>query len=465
MESQQSFDLLIIGSGPAGEVGAIRAAQLGLKVAVVEVREHLGGTCLNVGCIPTKVLTESARMWDKLNHAHELGFDVGTPAFSWEKIMARKLSIVDAQRKGLRFLMKKNKIEVIRGRGRLTERGRVTVTDDEGRETAFGYKNCLLATGSRVRELSCAPANGRNILTSDTILDIDHIPASLAVIGGGVVGMEFASLFGRFGSQVTVIESMDQVLPAEDSDSVRELLRALRKQHVRVESSSRVLSVSDEGSFCRVRVEGKEDRSFETVLVAIGRQPVTEHLGLRELGIRTDKHGFIEVDQHYRTSAPDIFAVGDIIATPALAHTASAEAKHAVEVISGGSPVPINYESNPSAVYTYPEIASIGLTEEALKAKEIPYKTARFPFAPLAKAKIENVPEGFVKILYDPQYHELLGVHIVGAKATELISEFVLGKILETTIDEIGLAIHPHPTLSETIMEAAHIAEGGPIHI
>ena len=465
MESQQSFDLVIIGSGPGGEVGAIRAAQLGLKVAIIEKREHLGGTCLNVGCIPTKALIESAKTWDKLSHLSELGFDAGTPTFNWEKIMGRKSSVVDAQRKGLRFLMKKNKIEVFHGTGKLVDREKISVTSPDGSEQVVRYKTCLLATGSVVRELPFAPSNGQNILTSDTILSIDRVPKSLAVVGGGVVGMEFASLFGRFGSKVTVIELMDQVLPTEDPDSVKELVRCLKKQNVKVETKSRLQSVTDLGKHCVVKVEGKEDREFEVVLMSAGRAPVTNGLGLAELGIKTDERGFVQVDQHYKTTAPNVFAIGDIISTPALAHTASAEAKHAVEVIAGHTPPVINYETNPSAIYTYPEIASIGLTEAALKEKGIDYKIAKFPFAPLAKAKIENATEGFIKILYDPQYHELLGVHIVGAKATELISEFVLGKLLETTVDEIGQAIHPHPTLSETIMEAAHVAEGGAIHL
>ena len=462
--SLKKYDLVVIGAGPAGEVGAIRAAQLGMKVALVEKNEHLGGTCLNWGCIPTKALIESAKVWTKINHLEDQGFSVGTPEYSWSKIMGRKEKIVGAQRKGLKFLMKKNKLDVYHGTASFKA---PHVLGNKGSDTdeSIEAKHILLATGSRVKELGFAPSNGKNILTSDTILSIDRVPKSLAVVGGGVVGMEFASLFGRFGSKVTVIELMPQALPFEDPECVKEVVRSFKKQNVVVETGSKLTGVKDNGQSCTVSVEGKDDRDFEVVLMSIGREPVLDNLELGRIGVSLDERGFVKVDAHYQTSVPHIFAVGDILSTPALAHTASAEAKHAVEVIAGHVPPVINYETNPSAVYTYPEVASIGLKEDILKEKGIEYGVAKFPFAPLAKAKIEDATEGFIKILYDVKYKEILGVHIVGAKATELISEFVLGKLLETTIDEIGQAIHPHPTISETIMEAAHVAEGGAIHL
>lgn len=458
------YDLVVIGAGPAGEVGAIRAAQLGMKVALIEKNEHLGGTCLNWGCIPTKALIESAKIWTKINHLEDQGFSIGTPEYSWAKILERKEKIVGAQRKGLKFLMKKNKIDVFHGTAGFAGPTVLNITSGDSNES-IESKHVLLATGSRVRELGFAPSNGRNILTSDSILSIDRVPKSLAVIGGGVVGMEFASLFGRFGSQVTVIELMPQALPFEDPECVKEVVRSFKKQSVVVETGSKLTAIKDNGDNCTVSVEGKDDRDFEVVLISVGREPVLENLDLASVGVDLDERGFVKVDAHYQTSIPNIFAVGDILSTPALAHTASAEAKHAVEIIAGHTPPIINYEANPSAVYTYPEVASIGLKEETLKEKSIDYGIAKFPFAPLAKAKIEDATEGFIKILYDPKYKEILGVHIVGAKATELISEFVLGKLLETTVDEIGQAIHPHPTISETIMEAAHVAEGGAIHL
>ena len=462
--SQKNYDIVVIGAGPGGEVGAIRAAQLGLKVALVEKNEHLGGTCLNVGCIPTKALIESSKIWSKLQKMDKLGFSIGTPKFQWEKILNRKESIVNAQRKGLLFLMKKNKIDVYHGLASFQDSQTISVSQNKGSVT-LKTTHTLLATGSRVRELKFAPSNGKNILTSDTMLFIDKVPKTLAVIGGGVVGMEFAGLFGQFGSKVTVIELGSQVLPYEDPECVKDLVRVFRKQNVKIETDTKLTGVKDTGKGCIVSVEGKEDRSFETVLMSIGREPVTDKLNLKNAKVQVDDQGFVMVDNHYKTTSPHIFAIGDIIRTPALAHTASAEAKHAVEVIAGHTPPLINYETNPSAVYTYPEIASIGLSEQQIKEKAIDYQTAKFPFAPLAKAKIEEITDGFIKIFYDSKYREILGVHIVGAKATELISEFVLGKVLETTIDEIGHAIHPHPTISETIMEAAHVAEGGAIHL
>lgn len=461
----KQYDLVVIGSGPGGEVGAIRAAQLGLKVALVEKREHLGGTCLNVGCIPTKSLLQSAKVWDKLQHAEEMGFKTGKISFDWAKIMARKDKIVDQQRKGLRFLMKKNKIDIYQGHGRLVSKTELAVSSDSGKSESLKTRHVLLATGSRVKELPFAKSDGKNILSSDTILFIDHVPKSLAVIGGGVVGTEFASLFARMGSEVTIIELAPSILPTEDGEVVKEFLRHLKKQKITVKTATKFSKLHDKGKEVEVVLEDGDSLHFAKVLLAIGREPVTGDIGLDTVGLSAEKGGFIAVDEHYRTGVDNIYAIGDIIATPALAHTASAEALHAVEVIAGHKPPLINYEANPNAVYTYPEIASIGKTEEALKASGTEYKVAKMPFAPMAKAKIEDAAFGFVKILFEPKYREILGVHIIGASATEMIAEFSLGKILETTVDEIGLTIHPHPTLSETIMEAAHAADGQPIHM
>lgn len=464
--SQVTYDLIVIGAGPGGYAGAIRGAQLGMKVALIEKREggHLGGTCLNVGCIPTKALLESAKTWDKLSHARDLGFDIGNPSFDWKRIMDRKEKIVDSQRKGLQFLMKKNKIDVFQGVGKLASKTEVEVSHSNGEKQKIAAKNILLATGSRVRELPFAKSNQKTILTSDSVLFIDQVPTSMCIIGGGIVGMEFASLFGRFGTAVTVLEAAPQVLPSLDEETAKELVKNLKKQNVSVESGAKITAVESKAEHCIVKVEGQADRKFDRVLVSVGRAPVTEDLGLEKVNISTER-GFIKTDSHYRTVVPNIFAIGDIIMTPALAHTATAEAVHAVEVIAGLNPKVIDYQTNPNAVYTYPEVASVGMTEKELKDKNIEYKVGKFPFSPIAKAKIEDATEGFVKILFDPKYHELLGVHIVGAKATEMIGEFVLGKILETTVDEIAHAIHPHPTVSEAAMEAAHACLGHAIHI
>lgn len=462
----QAFDLVVIGSGPGGYVGAIRASQLGLKVALVEKFQHLGGTCLNVGCIPTKALLESAKTWDKLSHAAEQGFEIGSPKYSWDKIMGRKDKIVDDQRKGLRFLMKKNKIEVFEGHGRIAGKGKVSVTASGGKVTNLDTRNIMIATGSRVRQLPFAKSNGKGILTSDDILFINEVPKTLAIIGGGVVGVEFASVFGRFGTQVTVIEMAPQILPFEDEESARELSRCLKKQNIALETSTKLVSVEDKGKDgVMVTTEGQPPRRFDKVLVSIGREPVTDDIGLNTVGITTDR-GQIKVDlATYKTSVDGIYAIGDVIPTAMLAHTASAEAYHCAEVIAGKKPHKVHYESNPSAVYTYPEVASIGFTEKALKEKGIEYKVGKFPFTPMAKAKIEDATDGFVKILFEPKYREILGVHIVNARATEMIAEFSLGKVLETTVDEIAHTIHPHPTLSETIMEAAHAALSASVHI
>lgn len=460
-----SYDLVVIGSGPGGEVGAIRAAQLGLKVAIVEKNEHLGGTCLNVGCIPTKALLQSAKTWSKLQTVEEFGFSIGKPSFDWSKIMTRKQKIVDQQRKGLLFLMKKNKIDVIRGHGRLISPSEVSVSSADGKQSLIKTKHVLLATGSKVRELGFAPSNGKTILTSDSVLSIDHIPESMAVIGGGVVGTEFASMFARMGSKVTIVELGDRILPSEDDEVVKEFSRHLKKQGVEVKTSTKLSKLKDHGDHVVVELEGQDDLKVSRVLMAVGRAPVTADIGLDKIGLTTDKNGFIPVDDHYKTKIANVYAIGDIIATPALAHTASAEAMHAVECIAGHKPPLINYDANPNAVYTYPEVASIGKTEQALKASKTEYKIAKFPFAPMAKAKIEDAAFGFVKILFEPKYKEILGVHIIGATATEMIAEFSLGKILETTVDEIGHTIHPHPTISEAIMEAAHAADGQPIHM
>lgn len=460
-----SFDLVVIGSGPGGEVGALKAAQLGLKVALIEKAEHLGGTCLNWGCIPTKALLHSAKVWDKLKHMDEQGFEIGTPKFHWDRILQRKEKIVDQQRKGLRFLMKKNKVEVFEGHGRLASASSVTVTSKDGKVTTLATKNVLLATGSRVKELPFAKSNGKNILNSDHILFIDHIPKTLAVVGGGVVGTEFASLFARMGSEVVIVELLPQILPTEDGECVKEVERNLKKQGISIETGTKLLGVNDDGKKVKLSCEGKEDRYFDKVLLSIGREPVTDDIGLDKVGIKTERGGFIKVDEHYRTSAKGIYAIGDIIPTPALAHTASAEAYHAVEIIAGHDAPLINYAANPNAIYCSPEIASIGLTEEKAKEQKLDYKIAKFPFAPMAKAKIEDATVGFVKIIYESKYKEILGVHIVGSTATEMISEFALGKVLETTVDEIAHTIHPHPTISETVMEAAHVATGGAIHM
>ncbi len=463
--ANKSYDLVVIGAGPGGEVGAIKAAQLGLKVALIEKRKHLGGTCLNVGCIPTKALLQSAKTWDKLQHAEKEGFSVGKVAYDWNKILGKKDKIVNQMRKGLQFLMKKNKVDVYQGVGSITGRNSVQVTDENGKKEALDTKFILLATGSKVKELPFAQSNGKNIMSSDHVLSIESVPKTLAIVGGGVVGMEFASLFGRMGSKVTVIEFLPNILPSEDEETVKEATKWYKKQNISIETSTKLTGVSDNNDHCVVSVEGKEDRKFDKVLMSVGRVPVTDGLGLEKIGIRTEKGGFLKVNEKYQTAVPNIYAIGDIIPTAALAHTASAEAGKAVAWMANQNPRPINYDANPGAIYSWPEVASIGITEQKAKAESIAYKTAKFPFSALAKANIEGATMGFIKIIFEPKYKEILGVHICGATATELIAEFALGKVLETTVDEIAETVHPHPTISETVMEAAHAALGEAIHM
>ena len=457
------YDLIVIGAGPGGEVAAIRASQLGLKTALVEKREHLGGTCLNVGCIPTKSLLESAKLFRKFQKAKAHGFEFEAMSYNWQKILERKGSIVDAQRKGLRFLMKKNKVTCFEGHATFLSKNDISVTGEKTKEK-LSAKNILIATGSEVRLPPNSKVDGKVVHSSDTIMDIDSIPEKMLVVGGGVVGLEFACLFRAFGSEVTVMELGKRPLPGEDEESVKELVRCLKKQGIKFQTETSLESLKTKGKKALVETNTKESTSYDCVLLAIGRKPNTDNLGLETIKVFKDGP-FIKTNAHYQTNLDHIFAIGDVIKTPALAHTASAEAMHAVEVIAGKNPSLIDYEANPSAIYTFPEIASIGKTEAQLKEAKIDYKIAKFPFAPLAKAKIEDETDGFIKILYGTQYKELLGVHIIGGKATELIAEFVLGKILETTIDEISHAIHPHPTISETIMEAAHLGSGPAIHL
>lgn len=452
------FDVIVIGSGPGGYIGAIKAAQNGKKVAMVERSAHLGGTCLNVGCIPTKALLQSAKSWDKLKSLAKLGIEVKGSSYNWTKTQDFKDGIVDGQRKGVQFLMKKNKITVFKGHGKLKGGDAVEVSGDKT-QTIHG-KAIMIATGSKVRELPFAPSNGKGIMTSDHILSIDAIPKSLVVVGGGVVGMEFASLFARIGTDVTVVEMAKQIFPYEDGEVVKEATKLFKKQGITMKTGSQLEGVEDKGGSCVVKIKGQDSLTVEKVLMSIGRAPVTDNLGLDNVGIALDERGFIPVDEHYRTKAPHVYAIGDVIDTPALAHTASAEAIYAADMMSGKNPPAINYDANPSAIYSWPEVASIGKTEEALKAEGIAYKSAKFPFSVIVKAKIEGGDIGFIKVLFEPKYREILGVHIVGATATEMIAEFSLGKVLETTIDEIAQTIHPHPTVSEAAAEVAHLAMG-----
>ena len=466
------YDVVVIGSGPAGYVAAIHAAQSGLKTAMIEAKEWLGGTCLNVGCIPTKAMLFSAMMYDKAKKMGTYGIKIkgGGPdavELDFPQVMKRKDEIVKGVNGGVAFLMKKNKIDVVRGFGKIKTKTSVEVKDSAGKVTVIEAKNIIIATGSRVRDLPHIKVDGKDVITSDHILFVEKVPESLAILGGGVVGSEFASCFGRFGTKVTVLEMAPQIVPTEDQETAAELTKALKKQNCEILTNTKVNSIVSKGGKVEVTIDGeKTPRVFEKALISVGRAPCTENIGLENVGLSADARGFIAVDlTTYRTSVPNIYAVGDIIPTPQLAHTASAEAMYAVDMIAGKKRTPINYLTNPGAIYTYPEIASIGHTEQALKAQGKEYSVGKFPFSAMAKAKIDDAADGFIKILTDKKYGEILGVHIVHAKATELIAEFSLGNNLEMTIDELATTIHPHPTISETILEAAHAARGHAIHM
>jgi dihydrolipoamide dehydrogenase len=459
-----SYDVIVIGSGPAGYVAAIHAAQSGLKTAIVEKNKTMGGTCLNVGCIPTKAMLHSALYFDKASKFASYGVKFpGEAVLDFGAVNRRKDDIVQKLTGGVAMLMKKNKIDVLSGHGRLAGKGTVAVTDASGKAQSYQSKNIILAMGSRVRELPHIRIDGKDILSSDHILFLDKVPESLAILGGGVVGSEFASCFGRFGSKVTIFEMAPQICPTEDFETAAELTKSLKKQNVTVRTGASVKGIVSKGGKVEVTVDGESaPLVFEKALISIGRAPVTDDCGLETVGIKPNDRGFIEVDLNtYQTKVPGIYAVGDIIPTPQLAHTGSAEGIFAVDVIAGKKRAPINYLTNPSAVYTYPEIASIGHKEQDLKAKGTDYKVGKFPFSAIGKARIDDTTEGFVKIITDKKYGEILGVHIVHAKATEMIAEFSLGNNLEMTIDELVATIHAHPTLSETVGEAAHAAAFG----
>ncbi|HEX9985881.1 MAG TPA: dihydrolipoyl dehydrogenase [Thermoanaerobaculia bacterium] len=465
--AEQQYDVVIIGSGPGGYVAGIRAGQLGLKVAVIEKDPFLGGTCLHRGCIPTKSLLENADVWQKIQKSKEFGITVGDVKIDWTVVQGRKQAVVDQNAKGIEFLFKKNKVEKIVGMGRVAKPGVVEVTVEGGEKRTLETKNIILAMGSVPRDLPHIKSDGTRIINSDHILKIDRIPESMLVIGAGAVGSEFASIFQRFGSKTTIVEVMPQLLPIEDADIAKEFTRIFKKKGINVLTDAKVLSceVSETGVKSVVDVKGKQQTiETEVVLSATGRRPVTENAGLEGTKVQLDQRGFVQVDKYMRTGEPGIYAIGDIVPTPALAHCASAEGILAVEHIAGLDPRPINYDHVPNATYTDPEVASVGLTEAKAKERGYDVKIGKFAFTANSKAKIIGESGGLVKYVTDARYDELLGVHIVGPKATELIAESCVALELEATAESIMKTIHAHPTLSEALMEAAEDVHGHSIH-
>jgi dihydrolipoamide dehydrogenase len=463
--AREEFDLIIIGSGPGGYVAGVRAGQLGMKAAVVERDPKFGGTCLLRGCIPTKALLHTASVLDEIREADTLGIQVTPPTLDIVKAQERKQKVVDSNSRGVEFLFKKNKVTGIHGTGRITGPNEVEVAGADGTQT-YGAKHIMIATGSVPRDVPIAPTDGERILNSDHVLELKKIPASIAVLGAGAVGTEFASIYTSFGSKVTLIEMLPRILPIEDEEVSAELQKALRKRGIDVMTGTKMLGVDRTEGGVRLRLEGGKVDTVEAelLLVAIGRRPVTDGLGLDALGIELDR-GYVKVDPLMRTAVPNIYAIGDVINTPWLAHVASAEGILAVEHMAGLPVQPINYDRVPSCTYCDPEVASVGLTEAKARERGYDVVVGKFPFTALGKAKVIGKTTGFVKVVRETKYDEVLGVHIIGAHATDLIAEACVALQMEGTDEELMRTMHAHPTMAEGVMEAAHAAHGQAIHM
>lgn len=456
------YDIIVIGSGPGGYVAAIRAAQEGKQVAIVEKAE-LGGVCLNWGCIPTKALLKSAQVFTYCKNAAHYGVEIeGEVKPDFEKVVARSRTVADTMSKGVAFLMKKNNIDIINGFGRLTGEGKVEV---EG--NIYEAEAIILATGARPRQMPFMPIDGEHIISSKEALTLPKLPESMIVVGSGAIGSEFACLYASLGVKVTIIEYLPQLMPLEDEEVSKAMERAFRKMRVGVMTSTNVKQVKvNDAGLCEVNIEGKkgeETLTAEIVLSAVGIKSNIENIGLEELGITVERDKIV-VDEHYQTSAPGIYAIGDIIATPALAHVASAEAIHCVEHICGLNPDKVDYSTIPSCVFTSPEVASVGITEQKAQQLGIDYKVGRFPFTASGKATAAGDRDGFVKLIFDAD-EKLIGAHLVGATVTEMLGEPTLAKRLGATAHQIAKTIHSHPTMHEGIMEASEAAMGAAIHL
>ncbi|HKO55474.1 MAG TPA: dihydrolipoyl dehydrogenase [Thermoanaerobaculia bacterium] len=464
--AEQNFDVVVIGSGPGGYVAGIRAGQLGMKVAVVEKDPFIGGTCTHRGCIPTKALLQNADVLEKIRKSQEFGITVGDVQLDFKVAQDRKQSVVDKNAKGIEFLFRKNKVERVTGFGRLEGNGVVEVTGDTPEPQRLKAKNIILAMGSVPKDLPHIKADGKRIINSDHILKLTEVPKSMLVIGAGAVGCEFASIFHRFGTKVWIVEVMPQLLPIEDEEIAKEFTRVFKKKGIDVFTDAKVESceVTETGVKSTITVKGKQQViESELVLSATGRRALTENCGLEKTKIQMDR-GYVQVDGYMRTGEPNVYAIGDIVPTPALAHCASAEGILAIEHMAGSEVRPINYDHVPNATYTDPEVASVGLTEKKAKERGYDVKVGKFPFTANSKARIIGESGGLVKIVSDKKYDEVLGVHLVGPHATDLIAEACAALELEATTESIAKTIHAHPTLSEAIMEAAEDALGHSIH-
>lgn len=460
------FDVIVVGSGPGGYVTAIRASQLGLKTAVVE-KENLGGVCLNWGCIPTKALLKSAQVFEYVKHAEDFGIKVSEYDKDFNAVVNRSRQVANGMSGGVQFLMKKNKITVIDGFGKVQPGKKVAVTAEDGKESVYSANHIIIATGARSRELPSLPQDGKKIIGYRQAMTLDKQPEKLVVVGSGAIGIEFAYFYNSMGTDVTVVEYLPNIVPLEDEEVSKQLERTFKKSGIKVMTSSEVTGVDTSGDGCKVTVKtkkGEEVLDADIVLSAVGIAPNVEGIGLEDVGIATDR-GRVMVNDYYQTTVPGYYAIGDIVKGPALAHVASAEGILCVEKIAGHNVEPLDYGNIPGCTYCFPEVASVGMTEKAAKEAGYDLKVGKFPFSASGKASAAGHKDGFIKVIFDAKYGELLGAHMIGSNVTEMIAEAVLARKLETTGHEILKAVHPHPTLSEAFMEATAAAYDEVIHL
>lgn len=461
-----AYDLVVLGSGPGGYVAAIRASQLGLKTAVIE-KESLGGICLNWGCIPTKALLKSANVYDYMKHADEYGLSAKEFDKDFSKVVSRSRATADKMSKGVQFLMKKNKIDVIMGFGKLQGNGKIEVEKEDGKKETVEGKKIIIATGARANELPNLPVDGKKIIEYRKAMSLEKQPKKMVVVGSGAIGSEFSYFYQTMGTEVTLVEYLPRIVPNEDEEVSKQLERSFKKSGMKVMTNSSVEEVDTSGKTCKVKVKtkkGEETIEADVVLSAVGIKANLENIGLEDVGVATD-NGKIVVNDFYETNISNVYAIGDCTPGPALAHVASHEAITCVEKIAGLNPEPIDYGNIPACTYCSPEVASVGMTEKQAKDEGYKIKVGKFPFSASGKASAANHNDGFVKLIFDEKYGELLGAHMIGYNVTEMIASVVSVRKLETTGHEIIKTVHPHPTMSEAVMEAAADAYDEVIHI
>ena len=464
-----NYDLIIVGSGPGGYVAAIRASQLGLKTAIVE-KENLGGVCLNWGCIPTKALIKSAQVFEYIQHASDYGIKIDGASADFTGMIKRSREVAGGMNKGVNFLMRKNKIDVLEGHGRLLRGKKVEVEAADGKKKEYSAEHIIVATGSRARALPNLPIDGKKIIGYREAMTLDEQPKRMVVVGAGAIGVEFAYVYNSIGTEVTIVEFMENgLVPREDKDISKELTKVYKKKGIKTMANTSVEEVDTSGKVLKVKTKNRKTGKEETlecdvVLSAVGVAPNTEDVGLQTLGVELDR-GIIKVDEFYRTNVPGVYAIGDVVSGPALAHVASAEGIICVEKIAGENPDPLDYGNVPGCTYCVPEVSSVGYTEESAKEAGYEVKVGKFPFSASGKAKAAGAADGFVKVIFDAKYGEWLGAHMIGANVTEMIAEVVAARKLETTGHEIIKSVHPHPTMSEAVMEAAAAAYDEVIHL